>query len=844
MDDKLFYVESPDGNVLGPMNMIHILEGIAAGKVLETARICEVGQQFWISLDDVTYTRDDAVAGPATPHAPTPEPPSEQPVADASGTFGDEWQMPETPQQLETMFDGSPLGGAPDDADLFSPSESDPLETSAFEDEDLEALEASATYETWIPGERRTESDPTSTPPPTVADEAYEIEPAEARASSAEMALPSAMPMMPSAGPASAPDDFEPLSSFAEESVPDGAGDFALQMIEGEDVSDEGAPARRRWVLPTAVALGIPVIVGLYVMVGGKVPFVSSGGSFTPAPTPTVVSEAPESDSTRLGTANRLLAAGSTTDAKKAFEGIVTEDPSNASAHAGLARVAVASGDRDAALKQWARAIELDPKSVGLWIERGQAQLQWGQPAEAAAAAQKALEIDRTASAAVLLLARAQAARGDKEGAAQELAKYVKSAPDDVDARRELAMALAAVGRTEPAIAEMDAFLAKRPDDRDAQYARVDWMVSLGKLSEAGKIYGKLAAEKPKNAYYQYLAGLAHPKTEEGVEYLQKSVKLSSTNGDAYAKLGEYLAALGRRADAITALEKASSLRSSGGDEKTLLVKLQRAQAVAQEASAAKIEEKKLAAETAPTPSSDSGGTLEARIQRIRESLAGENYDGARATVARGQKDLASSEEAMRNLAFWLAVCDAEQGDSDAAIAKLEKLDADASYEASGLQKGAVRTWLARIYIVKGDVRSAVAVLDQVGPDDPNEYAIARLWEGIALASLGMEDLAKRTWTRVSSDVGASVRGEGRAAVKSAEFLVGSLSKKDFQTAVSPVPGFENDMHYLLAYSAFRNQDPETARLEFRQAVQTSRGREFPYHLAEAEMSGAGLTTP
>jgi hypothetical protein len=107
-----------------------------------------------------------------------------------------------------------------------------------------------------------------------------------------------------------------------------------------------------------------------------------------------------------------------------------------------------------------------------------------------------------------------------------------------------------------------------------------------------------------------------------------------------------------------------------------------------------------------------------------------------------------------------------------------------------------------------------------------------------------MEDLAKRTWTRVSSDVGASVRGEGRAAVKSAEFLVGSISKKDFQTAVSPVPGFENDMHYLLAYSAFRNQDPETARLEFRQAVQTSRGREFPYHLAEAEMSGAGLTTP
>ena len=41
----------PDGQILGPMNMIHIIEGIAEGVILETARICEVGAQEWVPLD-------------------------------------------------------------------------------------------------------------------------------------------------------------------------------------------------------------------------------------------------------------------------------------------------------------------------------------------------------------------------------------------------------------------------------------------------------------------------------------------------------------------------------------------------------------------------------------------------------------------------------------------------------------------------------------------------------------------------------------------------------------------------------------------------------------------------
>ncbi|MGH2571027.1 MAG: hypothetical protein ACRDGR_07370, partial [bacterium] len=77
MENKLYYVESPDGQVLGPMTMIHVLEGIAALVILETARICEVGDDRWISISEVAHTREDEIAPPPfqapPPRAGTPE---------------------------------------------------------------------------------------------------------------------------------------------------------------------------------------------------------------------------------------------------------------------------------------------------------------------------------------------------------------------------------------------------------------------------------------------------------------------------------------------------------------------------------------------------------------------------------------------------------------------------------------------------------------------------------------------------------------------------------------------------------------------------------------------------
>ena len=82
----------------------------------------------------------------------------------------------------------------------------------------------------------------------------------------------------------------------------------------------------------------------------------------------------------------------------------------------------------------------------------------------------------------------------------------------------------------------------------------------------------------------------------------------------------------------------------------------------------------------------------------------------------------------------------------------------------------------------------------------------------------------------------------GKGAVRSAEFLAGAISAKDYRTAVGSIAGFENDMHFFLGLQARRADDTEVARAHFRKVIESSNGHEFPYDLAQAEVAGTGLT--
>jgi hypothetical protein len=132
-----------------------------------------------------------------------------------------------------------------------------------------------------------------------------------------------------------------------------------------------------------------------------------------------------------------------------------------------------------------------------------------------------------------------------------------------------------------------------------------------------------------------------------------------------------------------------------------------------------------------------------------------------------------------------------------------------------------------------------VKAFDLVEGADPDETATAKLWEGVALQKLGMDDLAKRAWKQIPEEVGKHVEGSGKGAVKTAQFLTGVLSEKEYRQSVSPIADFENDMHYFLGCIAMERADSASAVGHFRSALQSSRGREFPYCLAREEAADA-----
>jgi tetratricopeptide (TPR) repeat protein len=816
MDDKLYYVESPDGRVLGPMNMIQILEGIAAGAILDDARICEVGGQDWVELSDVAYTRDESTSlATAFPmeHVPAeggPETSSFVPATEGPADVPAEG-IAEPPATEE--FPAGEFWSAADSADAATPDEA-PVPGAPEAPKTFPGTEAG-----WpAPDAAEQETAQLLTPPE------------EAGVSSAEDVLVSA------------------------HSGEEGAGDFALDIdqVEEEGVEEEALAATgasggsKRWTVPVAGAVAVPVIIGIYLMAGGRIPFFSgdrdsyiptteiaaprspaAGGAETPGPAGANLIEA--------GWA--ALRDGKPRKAIRDFDQALASDPDNTTALHGRGAASLKLGDGEDAVVHLKRAVELDPKSVPYVLDLGRALLAADRPREAGEAAEKVLEISPDEWPARLVRGRARLAIGNVEGALEDLAAFVEERPAARSARLDLARALAAAGRTEPAIDEVNIYLETFPDDQNAQRERLDWMLAVGRQAEAVALYGHLAREHPADANIQYLAGLACAETEDKMVYLKRTIQIQPDHADAFSAMARTLASAGRTDEAKRALQQARSIRPATPEETTLLARLEKSATAT-----AKPETKRAPAPKPEAPAAKSTSPrLASRIEAVRDALDREDYAGARHVLEKATMELSRDAEAKRNLGLWVGIVAFEEGQFDDAVAAFGKLDSNASYEASGMGAGTVGNWLARSHFARGDVRAAVAVLDQVGSKDKDEYAIARLWEGVALSSLGMEDLANRTWTRIPQDVGSRVGPQGKAALRSAEFLAGQISEKEYRGAVSSILDFENDMHYFLGYAARRSEDSDTALVHFREAVRSSKGHDFPYHLAESEIVGEGI---
>lgn len=241
-------------------------------------------------------------------------------------------------------------------------------------------------------------------------------------------------------------------------------------------------------------------------------------------------------------------------------------------------------------------------------------------------------------------------------------------------------------------------------------------------------------------------------------------------------------------------------------------------------------------------PAAEDDSAVRAQVAAVREALAGKEWERARRVLDKARLEEAGDKTAIANLDLWGAITEFEQGNLPDALLRFEKLDRNASYEASGFGAGAVANWIAWLHLSSGDVRSAVGVLDEVGAADADQYAQARLWEGMALSSLGMNELAERTWSRLPAEAGNRVTKAGAVAVHTAEFLTGAITEKEYRTSIGEDPMYANDMHYFLGCAARKANENELAREHFRRAMAVSQGKEFPYHLAEAEIAGEGLT--
>ncbi len=841
MDETLYYVESPDGQVLGPMSMMHILEGVAAGAILEDARICEVGQAEWIELADVAYSRhveqtsadlaaprlDDAVVReprPADAPAPAhelPDPSMRELVVDDTGSDGDPVWAAEIEGALAAL-ESEALGhsAAPE------PQES-------IERTDFPAPEVAGLPVTWATPAAHPDAAAPPAPPafaaPSRPEPEFEPEPVfdeslpvGARAEEAFEA--SEETVLVHEAPAAAESEASP--------------EFALRM-ESADAGPDAAPERERRRMPipvpALVAIGLAILGGAYVVGSGMFKKQTASAPVPPAD-PAAVATAPDDP---VQAAWDELAAGRAAQAIPRFEAALDAQPDDVRAHHGLGVAALETRKLDLASVHLERAAELAAEDAAIRLDLGRVRLAQGRPELAVQEAEKARALDAAEPGALLLLGRAHAAAKRPDDAVKALAAFVEASPKNVEARKDLAQALAAAGRVAPAVDEIGTYLEAHPGDRDMQLARLDWMLAIGRGVAAAKLY---PADARDDAFAQYLAGAARTGTEEGVACLRRATELDPKHRDAWVRLANAQAAIGRTKEAAGTMQRAFALAPAGPAEKRLVEKWNAAPAREPAVASTKPAPAPVTASATPAPAIPDPApaskpapvvTLADRVEDIRRALTRADYDGARRTSEAGRAELTGGD-VTRNLDLWNAIIDFEEGRLAEAQTGFESLDADASY--LGFGKGAVNNWLGRVLLARGQARAAIGAFDQVPPEDPNEYAAAQLWQGVAMSALGMKDLASRTWARIRDDVGGRVGPSGKAALRSADFLSGVIAEKDYRTALSSSAEFENDMHFFLGWAT--RTDTETARAHYRDAVQASRGREFPYHLAEAEMAG------
>ncbi len=399
----------------------------------------------------------------------------------------------------------------------------------------------------------------------------------------------------------------------------------------------------------------------------------------------------------QVRTGNLLLVVRKPEEALARADAALKTEPQNVQALVLRGNALAGLSSFDEALKSIEQAIQLDPKRGATYTHLGQVELAQGRRAQAEAAFLKAIELDSKEIMSRLALANFYWAVGRTSDAEAAFEDALKHEPGNLEANRFMASFKYATGRS----AEAEPYLRRIADASkgpEGTLALADYFMNMGRPKDAiASIEGLKSGRDLPVVRVRLARAYAADGDRQKAHSLLEQV-LSGNNKDAAAHLlkGQLLLQEGKRDDAFTSVQTASTIAPASADAQFALGRMyasrgDRAAAEAAfhevlrlnpRAAAAQVQLALLQTQTAPSEAvrtaeqatRSNPGNLAARLALVRSSIAAKD-------LARAEKEMTTlradfpSEAAVHAQDATLAMLKKEVDRARASVDRAEKLD-------------------------------------------------------------------------------------------------------------------------------------------------------------------------
>jgi tetratricopeptide (TPR) repeat protein len=200
-----------------------------------------------------------------------------------------------------------------------------------------------------------------------------------------------------------------------------------------------------------------------------------------------------------------------------------------------------------------------------------------GKTAEAQKLVDSVLDRDPRNNEALMVRSRLALGRGDPQGAIADLRTVLRATPESVPALRELVQAYGATG--DPALAEESVrrALDTTPDDVSLRLTLAQLLLSGHRDAEALTLLHKLAADTPKSFEAQegiFRAAMNLQRADEARVAAMTEQQLAPSKPTGYYRLATLEQALGRWAEAESALQQALARSDGRGEPLAAMIRL------------------------------------------------------------------------------------------------------------------------------------------------------------------------------------------------------------------------------------------------------------------------------